>query len=111
MRGLKTDQYLYYYLRFLKRYQNEEELKKLQYFDHLMWRAESLEKILMLRESRVGEKGVTEEKMVAWHHWLNEHEFEQTPGDSEGQRSLACCSPWDQKELVMTSQLNNNETT
>ena len=102
MRGLKTDQYLYYYLRFLKRYQNEEELKKLQYFDHLMWRAESLEKILMLRESRVGEKGVTEEKMVAWHHWLNEHEFEQTPGDSEGQRNLACCSPGGCKELDTT---------
>ena len=31
--------------------------------------------------------------MVEWHHQLNEHEFEQSPGDSEGQRSLACCSP------------------
>ena len=35
--------------------------------------------------------------MVGWHHWLNEHEFEQTPGDSEGQGSLACCSPWGHK--------------
>ena len=32
--------------------------------------------------------------MVGWHHWLNGHEFEQTPGDSEGQWRLACCSPW-----------------
>ena len=32
--------------------------------------------------------------MVGWHHRLNGHEFEQTPGDSEDQESLACCSPW-----------------
>ena len=36
--------------------------------------------------------------MVARHHQLNGHEFEQTPGDGEGQGSLACCSPWDYKE-------------
>ena len=40
--------------------------------------------------------------MVGWHHWLNGHEIEQTPGDSEGQESLACCSPWGLKELDMT---------
>ena len=40
------------------------------------------------------EKGMTEDKMVKWHHWLNWHEFEQAPGDGEGQGSLACCSPW-----------------
>jgi len=39
--------------------------------------------------------------MVGWHHQLNGHEFEQTLGDSEGQRSLTCCSPWDRKELDM----------
>ena len=33
--------------------------------------------------------------MVGWHHQLNGHEFEQTPGDGEGQGSLECCSPWD----------------
>ena len=38
------------------------------------------------------EKGMTENEMVGWHHWLNGHEFEQTPGDSGGQRSLICCS-------------------
>ena len=37
-----------------------------------------------------------------WHHWLNGHEFEQTPGDSEGQGSLVCCSSWAHKELDMT---------
>ena len=47
---------------------------------------------------RTGE-GVTE---GGWHHWLNGHEFEQTLGDSEGQGSLACCSPWGNKELDMT---------
>ena len=40
------------------------------------------------------EKGATEDEMVGWHHELNGHELEQTPGDSEGQGSLGCCSPW-----------------
>ena len=40
------------------------------------------------------EKGMTEDEMVGWHHQLNRHGFEQTPGDREGQGSLACCSPW-----------------
>ena len=39
------------------------------------------------------EKEVTEDEMVGWHHQLNGHEFEQTLGDSESQRNLACCSP------------------
>ena len=47
--------------------------------------------------------------MVGWHHRLNGHEFEQTPGDGEGQESLACCSPWGCKESDMTWRLNNNE--
>ena len=44
------------------------------------------------------EKGMTEDEMVGWHHWLNGYEFEQTLGDSGGQRSQACCSPWSHKE-------------
>ena len=51
---------------------------------------------------RQKEKGVTEDEMVGWHHRLNGHEFEQTPGDSEGQGSLACCSPNGRKESDMT---------
>ena len=47
--------------------------------------------------------------MVVWHYRLNGHEFEQTPGDIEGQGSLACCSPWDFKELDMTEGLNRTE--
>ena len=49
------------------------------------------------------EKVVTEDDEVAlWHHWLNEHEFEQTLGDGEGQESLACCITWGRKELDTT---------
>ena len=48
------------------------------------------------------QKGATEEEMVGWHHQLNGHECEQTLGDSEGQGSLACCSPWACKELDTT---------
>ena len=44
------------------------------------------------------EKGVMEDEMVGWHHWLNGHEFEQILGDSEGQGSLVCCCPWGGKE-------------
>ena len=39
-------------------------------------------------------KGVTEDEMVVGHRWLNGHEFEQAPGDGEGQRSLVCCNLW-----------------
>ena len=48
------------------------------------------------------EKRAAEDEMAGWHHRLNAHEFEQTPGDSEGQGSLACCSPWGHKELNTT---------
>ena len=48
------------------------------------------------------EKGMTEDEIIGWHHWLNGHEFEQTLGDSEGQRSLACCSPWGHRESNTT---------
>ena len=41
------------------------------------------------------EKGKTEDEIVGWHQWLNKHKFEQTPGVSEGQGSLMCCSSWD----------------
>ena len=46
--------------------------------------------------------------MVGWHHRLNGHEFEQTPGDSEGQESLACCSPQGHKRVRHGLWLNNN---
>ena len=43
-----------------------------------------------------------EDKMVEWHHQFSGHEFEQASVDSEGQGSLACCSPWGHKESDMT---------
>ena len=46
---------------------------------------------------------MTEDEMVGWHHRLNRHEFEQTPGDSERQGSLACSSPWGRKEWDMNA--------
>ena len=55
------------------------------------------------------EKGMTEDKMVGWHHWLNGHEFEQAPGVGDGQGSLVCYSPWSGKELDMTEWLNRPE--
>ena len=51
---------------------------------------------------------MTEDEMVEWYHRLNGREFEQTLGDSEGQGSLECCSPWGRKELDMTQRLKNN---
>ena len=54
------------------------------------------------KDRRQEEKGMTEEEMVGWHHQLNGHEFEQVPGDGEGQGSLVCCSPWGCKESDMT---------
>ena len=50
---------------------------------------------------------MTEDEIVRWHHRHNGHEFEQTPGDSEGQGILVCCSLWGCKESDMTEQLNN----
>jgi len=60
------------------------------------------------KDWRQDEKGITEDEMVGWHHWLNGHEFEQAPGDGEGQGSLACCHPWGHKESNTTEWLNNN---
>ena len=51
---------------------------------------------------------MTKDEAVRWDHQLNGHEFEQTPGDGEGQGNLACCSSWGNKELDKTEQLNNN---
>ena len=71
---------------------------KLQYFGHLMWRTESREKTGAGNDWRQQEKGTTEDEMVGWHHWLDGHEFEQAPWVSDGQGSLACCSPRGRKQ-------------
>ena len=69
---------------------------KLQYFGHLMGRTYSLEKTVMLGKIK-GRKGREQrmswlDELVGWHHRLDGHEFEQTPGDGEVQETLACCS-------------------
>ena len=72
---------------------------KLQYFGHLMRRADSLEKTQRLK---AGGEGMAGDEMVGWHHRLNGHESEQAPGDGEGQGSMLCCSPWGYKESDST---------
>ena len=54
------------------------------------------------KDPHSGKERGQEDEMVKWHHQLNEHEFEQTPGDSEGQGSLVCCYPWGHEELDVT---------
>ena len=83
---------------------------KLQYFGHLMpmrW--------LIGKDSDAGrdwgqeEKGTTEDEMAGWHHWLDGHESEWTPGVSDGQGGLACCNSWGRKESDTTERLNWTE--
>ena len=81
---------------------------KLQYLGLLMWRTESLEKILMLGKIE-GRRSGWQDEMVGWHHQLDGHEFEQALGVSDGQRTLACYSPWGRKELDMTEQVKWTE--
>ena len=50
---------------------------------------------------------MTKDEAVGWDHQLNGQKLEETPGDGEGQRSLACCSPWGHEEFDRTEQLNN----
>ena len=84
-------------------YSLEGLLLKLQYFGQLMWRAYSLGKNPDAGEDwRQEKKEAAEDELVRQHHWLNGHKFEQTPGDSEGQGNLVCCSPWGHKESDTT---------
>ena len=84
---------------------------KLQYFGHLMWRTDSSENTLIWGKYwRQEKKGMTEDEMVGWHHWLDEHEFDYAPRVGDGQRSLACCSSWGHKDLDITDWLNCTET-
>ena len=58
------------------------------------------------KDWRQEEKGMTEDEMVGWHHWLDGHEFEQALGVGDGQGGLECCSPWDCTESDITEQQN-----
>ena len=83
---------------------------KLQYFGHLVRRADSLEKTWVLGDWRQEEKGITEDEVDGWHHWLNGHECEQSLQDSGWQGKLVCCSPWGCKESDTSERLNNNRS-
>ena len=56
------------------------------------------------------EKGTTKDEMAGWHHWLDGHESEWTPGDGDGQGSLGCCDSWGHKESDRTERLNWTES-
>ena len=82
---------------------------KLQYSGHLMRRVDSLEKTHAGKDWGQEEKGTTEDEMAGWHHRLDGHEFEWTPGVGDGQGGLACCNSWGCKGLDMTERLNWTE--
>ena len=81
---------------------------KLQYFGHLMWRTNLLEKTLMLGKIEGGRRR-GQQRMVGWYHQLRGHEFEQAPGVGNGQGSLVCYSPWGCKKLDTAECLNWTE--
>ena len=77
---------------------------KLQYFGYLMWRANSLEKTLMLGKIEGRRKrGRRRIEIVGWHHQLDGHEFEQAQGAGDGRGSLVCCNPWVTKSWIRLS--------
>ena len=82
---------------------------KLQYFGHLMWRADSLEDSDAGRDWGQEEKGKPEDEMAGWHDWLDGLESEWTPGVCDGQGGLACCDSWGRKESDTTEWLNWTE--
>ena len=79
---------------------------KVQYFGHLMWRVDSLEKTDTGRDCGREEKGTTEDEMAGWHHWLDGCESEWTPGVGDGKGGLAFCNSWGLEDLDTTERLN-----
>ena len=75
---------------------------KLQYFGHLMRRADLFEKTLTLQKTEGGRRKTTEDEMAGWHHRLDGRESEWTPGVGDGQGGLACCDSWGHKESDTT---------
>ena len=82
---------------------------KLQYFGHLMGRADSLEKPWCWESLKAGREGDDRGWDGWWHHWHNGHGFGWTPGVGEGQGGLVCCDSWGCKELDTTVWLNWTE--
>ena len=82
---------------------------KLQYFGHLMRRADSFEKTLMLGGIGGRRRRGRQDEMAGWHHQIDGLGFGWTPGDGDGQGGLACCGSWGHKESDMTEWLNWTE--
>ena len=82
-------------------YSLERLMLILQYFGHLIWKAIGKD-CDPGKDWNQKEKGEAEDELVRYHHRLNGHIFEQTPGGSGIQRNLMCCSPWDHKESSTT---------
>ena len=82
---------------------------KLQYFGLLMRRTDSGKDPDAGKDWRQEEKGVKEDEIIGWYHWLNGYEFEWAPGTGDGQGGLACYSPWGRKESNMKERLNWTE--
>ena len=82
---------------------------QLQYFGHMMQRANPVEKTLMQGKSEAGEQDVIEDEMVGWYHQLNGDEFEQALRIGDGQGSLVCYTPWCCKESDTTELLSNSK--
>ena len=74
---------------------------ELQYFGHLT--ADLLGKTLILGKTEDRRRRGRQDEMAGWHRLLNGHDFEQTAGESKRQGSVACCSPWGEKESVFSS--------
>ena len=75
---------------------------KLQYFGHLMRRADSFEKTLMLGGIGGRRRRGRQDEMAGWHHQIDGLGFGWTPGDGDGQGGLACCGSWGHKESDTT---------
>ena len=74
-----------------------------------MWRTDSGKDADAGKDWRVEEKGMTEDEMIGWHHWLDGRGFEQVQGVCDGQGGLVCYSPWGHRESDMTEQMNWGE--
>ena len=88
------------------KYSLEELMLKLQSFDHLIWRADSLEQTCMLAKLKAREGD--ERGWDGWMTSLTQHEFQEILGGGKGQGILVCWSPWDCKECDLTEWLNSN---
>ena len=82
---------------------------KRQYFSHLMQRADFWKDPHARRDWGQEEKGMTEDEMAGWHHWLDGRDSEWTPGVGDGLGGLVCCDSWGHKESGTTELLNWTE--